>query len=98
MTARPKNPKTGTSDSSAPDLTDLVKGLNIIGRSLGALALRFAPSRPKSITDQSHFLRALGFDRNEIAGIIGTTPGTVSVRLAEGRTPRRRRKKTHGKN
>jgi len=97
MTAQRKKAEIETLVSSVPDLTHLVHRLTIIGRSLGALALRFAPSRPKTVGDRSRFLKSLGFSYNEIAGILGTTPKTVSVRLAEGHPRRPRKKKARGK-
>ncbi len=98
MTTKRKKAKIETSDSSIPDLTHLIHKLDIIGRSLGALALRFAPSRPKTIGERARFLRSLGISNNHIAGILGTTPNTVAVRLAEARPQGSRKKKDHGKN
>lgn len=72
-------------------LTPLAERLGTISKSLGVLALRLSPTRPKNSRERAHCLRGLGFDRNEIAGILGTTPETVSARLSEKKRRRRRR-------
>ncbi len=97
---RRKGTAPGDSVAQVPgaDVARLMDVLRVIARGLGAVALRLAPSKIKK-TDRSRiqFLQALGLDRNEIAGILGTTPATVSVRLSESRTRtsgRRRRRAT----
>ncbi len=83
---------TQTAEASTPNIGPLLEKLTVISRSLGALALRLAPTRLSTDKKRIHFLQAIGFDRHEIAGILGTTPGTVSVRLSEKPSPKRRRK------
>jgi CRP-like cAMP-binding protein len=76
---------------------ELVSVLRTVARSLGVVAVRMAPSRPRSDSDRMSFLKGLGFDRNDIAGILGTTPETVSSRLSEKRSKKVRRKRARGK-
>lgn len=86
------------SDQSTVVVPDEVgASLRLIGRSLAAIAVRFA--RPPLTTNKAriHYLQGLGFDRNDIAGILGTTPGTVSVELSVGRSVGRRRRKRSAK-
>ena len=59
--------------------------LQQIANTLGFLALRNSDYKDKSDTDQIIFLSNLGFDRNSVAAIVGTTPNTVSVRLSEAK-------------
>lgn len=69
-----------------------------ISRSLAAIALRLSRSSLKTDKERIHYLEGLGLDRNDIAGILGTTPGTVSVRLSEKRSSRTRSRSRRGKN
>lgn len=71
--------------------------LKAIGRSLAAMALRLARSQLKTNKARIHYLQGLGFDRNDIAGILGTTPGTVSVELSVRRSGKQRRRRKRGK-
>jgi hypothetical protein len=59
--------------------------LRQIANTLGFLALRTSDYKEKTDTEQILFLANLGFDRNSIAAIVGTTPNTVSVRLSEAK-------------
>lgn len=89
--------RTGEPDQMALVVPDEVgKSLKTIGRSLAAIALRLSHSGLKTDKARIHYLQGLGFDRNDIAGILGTSPATVSVRLSERRSrkeSRRRRKR-----
>jgi len=75
-----------------PDSRAILEKLTLISKSLGILALRFAPKRHKSNKERIHFLDALGFDRNEISAILSTTPGTVSVSLSMRKAHKQRGK------
>ena len=75
----------------------LVHSVNVISRSLAAIALRFSRIPPKN-APRIDYLNGLGLDRNEIAEMLGTTPGTVSVRLSQKHPRRAGRKKKRGKN
>lgn len=76
----------------------VASNLASISRSLAAIALRLSRSTLKTDKERIHYLKGLGLDRNDIAGILGTTPGTVSVRLSEKRSSRTRSRSRHGKN
>jgi len=76
---------------------DVAWSLGVISRSLAVIALRFSRSRLKSDKARVQYLKRFGFDRNDIAAILGTTPGTVSVRLSEKSSPKRARRKKRGK-
>jgi hypothetical protein len=79
------------------DLSEVTGILGAVSRSLGVLALRMAPSRPRNDTDRIKFLLGLGFDRNAIAGMLNINPRIVSVRLSEIRAGIRQRR-VRGKN
>ena len=68
-----------------------------IARSLAVIAMRMAPTRLKDQGPQILFLNAIGLDRNEIAGLLNTTPGTVSVTLSQKKIKSGKGKKRRGK-
>jgi hypothetical protein len=76
----------------APDFGSLERSLETISRSLAVIALQFSPVRRGTDTEKIHLLNALALDRHQIAGILGTTPPTVSTLLSRGlpKKPRRR--------
>lgn len=78
--------------------SEFYASLKAISRSLGAIALRLSRSQLKTDKVRIKYLQALGFDRNDIAGILDTTPATVSVRLSEHRSGKKDQRKKHGKN
>jgi len=78
------------------DAIAILNRLVLISRTLGTIALRFAPSRPRTLSERAHFLGALGFDRNEVAAILTTTAASVSVRLSERRAGKRKKRKPRG--
>jgi len=59
--------------------------LRQIANTLGFLAIRTSEYKDKTDTEQILFLADLGFDRYSIAGIVGTTANTVSVRISEAK-------------
>lgn len=70
----------------------IVHSLDVISRTFAAIALRLSRIPPKN-AQRIDYLGGLGLDRNEIAEMLATTPGTVSVRLSQKRPRRTRRKK-----
>lgn len=68
-----------------------------IGRSLGAIAMRLSRSQLDSDAARIIYLHGLGFDRNDIAEMLGISPATVSVRISESRTGKKNRRKKRGK-
>ncbi len=90
--------KKGDSDEVTVVVPDEIgTSLKAIGRCLAAIALRVSRSQLKTDKARIHYLQGLGFDRNDIAGILGTTPATVSVRLSERRSGQGSRRKKRGK-
>jgi hypothetical protein len=84
--AKRNRTKSARSEVGAPELASQgSKALAQIANTLGFLALRTSDYKDKSDTEQIIFLANLGFDRNSIAAIVGTTPSTVSVRLSEAK-------------
>lgn len=75
---------------------ELLRPLTAIALSLGALAVRLGPVRPKTDHERVRLLRGFGFTNAEVAAILDTTPNTVAVRLSEGKKKARRR--ARGKN
>ena len=55
--------------------------LAVIGRSLAFLCLTNANLRDKDLATQANFLITLGLSRKEIAGLLGTTEGSLKVSL-----------------
>jgi len=73
------------------------RSLEQIAKCLGYLVLHTEQLKGKPNSDLIPILASLGFDRNSVADILQTTPGTVSVRLSKLKaksagkgTPRRR--------
>lgn len=90
-------PGTDTANADAFQ-TDLLQTLSVIARSLSAIALRLSRSQFQNDGQRMRFLASFGLDRSAIAGILGTTSKTVSSRLSERPTKRRRpRKPRRGK-
>lgn len=75
------------------NLNVLVEKLAIVAKSLGVIALRFSPVHRKTETDKIYFLEDLGFDKNGIANILGTTTPTVNARLWERHSTEKKGKK-----
>lgn len=74
------------------DLAALTSALNVIGRSLAAIALRLDPLRRTVDSERAYFLEGLGLDWKAIAGVLGIKPEAARARLSEGRRiPRARR-------
>lgn len=68
-----------------PSFERLLPPLHQIANCLGLQSLESPIIKGKTDTDKILFLSSLGFDRNAIAAIIGTTPATVSVRQSEAK-------------
>jgi len=87
--AKSKQKKASSKKTAAtPGSTHIVAesaSLRQIANTLGFLALRTSDYKDKTDTEQILFLANLGFDRNSVAAIVGTTPNTVSVRLSEAK-------------
>jgi hypothetical protein len=75
---------------------ELLGTLSAISGSLGAIALRLAPSRQKlkNQGDQIRYLGKLGHGKKAIAAILATTEATVGSRLTEKKTAKKTAKKT----
>ena len=74
------------------DLASIASALNVIGRSLAAIALRLDPLRRTGDAERAYFLEGLGLDGKVIAGLLGIKPEAARARLSEGRkAPRARR-------
>jgi len=73
-------------DRSSPTLSDISDQLSQLTR-LVALSV----IADKKQRDQILILARAGLDRHEIAEVLGTTPGTVSVELSILKKHRRRR-------
>jgi len=82
-----KTHQSASGHSSAADSASLKQ----IANTLGFLALHTSNYKDKPDTDQIIFLSNLGFDRNSIAAMVGTTPNTVSVRLSEAKAQQAKR-------
>jgi hypothetical protein len=88
-TTKPNKKKTSTKPTPSQTVDQVINSstsLQQIANTLGFLALRTSDYKNKSDTEQIIFLANLGFGRNSIAAIVGTTPSTVSVRLSEAKS------------
>ena len=82
--AAKKNADESKPPGNSVELDDLLGRLATISRSLGFIALRMSPVRREKQGPQIHFLNSMGFDRHDIAAMLGTTVNTVSVALSTG--------------
>ena len=73
----------GNGDRPNAELTTIASALTQIARCLGVLVTQTDMMSAKPKTDVIPVLSSLGFDRNDIASILQTTPGTVSVTLSQ---------------
>ncbi len=65
------------------DLSEVIRILGVISRTLGVLAIRHSHTRSKTEGERVFFLDSLGFDRNEIAATLSGDPNTISVHLSQ---------------
>lgn len=75
----------------AKSLQQLTATTQQIANCLGFLTIRFSHYRKKPKQEGMQFLHSLGFDRHAIAAILDSTPGAVSARLSELRSPKKRK-------
>jgi len=87
-------PKRSAKSQSPTRLSkDISKSLQQIANCLGYIVVHTSEMKDKNDADKIPIFYNLGFDRFHIASVLGTTPGTVSVRLSElGLTKRRKNK------
>lgn len=57
----------------------------VIARSLAFLALHQAGLREKDLATQGRFLESLGLSRREAAGLLGTSPASLTELLRQAR-------------
>jgi hypothetical protein len=75
------------------DINKLVEAVRVMASGLAGIAIRVGPLREKDDRERIHSLILQGFTRAETAGILGTTPETVRVRMHDiARTGRRRKR------
>jgi len=88
--ARARAASTSEENQEQPiDIRGLTAAVRGVACSIAAIAVRVGPLRGKLDNERIPSLGLLGFSRDEIAGILGTTPETVRVRLSEARRSRR---------
>jgi len=99
MAAKRRKPEAKASQGTQVDLAPLLDRLTTISRSLGVLALRLLRKRRPVKTDKqrSHILKRLGFDNQDIAGILAVPPSSVRAYFSKKRPGRRRKRKPRGK-
>ena len=73
-------PKKGT--PRVGEIRSLVVPMQQIANCLGYLVIKNEQFKDLTDNDLIPVLWRLGFDRNDIAAILDTTPGTVSVRIS----------------
>jgi len=85
-------------DLPKTELSEVIRILSIISRTLGVLAVRLSHARPKTEGERVFFLDSLGFDRNEIAAILAGDPKTISVHLSQQKKPKKEKRPKRVKN
>jgi hypothetical protein len=75
-------------------VTSLAPVLRQVANCMGYIVLQMSDYKDKADTERIPFLGRLGFHRNDIAGILGTTPGTVSKQLSITKASERGKKRT----
>lgn len=83
--AKPKTKKMEVSEVSPGERDQLVQRLTLISRSLGLIALRFAPEKPTTDKERIFLLKAMGFETSDIVAILDIPVQTVYNRLSEER-------------
>lgn len=92
-----RNRQLANKNQNPLDFSEISPHLASISKSFAVIAMRLSPTKPTSVAERAKFLRGLGFETGDIAKILGTTPGTVSVKLSESKNSGKRRKRS-GKN
>lgn len=98
MVSKIQNISKQNKDMPPSDLKIIEEKLSVLSRALGVISLRLSIKRPKDDKGRILFLHKLGYDAHDIAAILNTTPGTVSVRLSEEKKKRNKRRNRRGKN
>ena len=80
---------TDAGGSPVLDLNPLVTPLHVIAQSFAVIALRLAPSRPKTVGDRARFLGGLGLSNEEIARLLDSTPRSIGELLSRARRNQR---------
>lgn len=86
------SPKTKESQQKPEPTNALGASIDRLARSLAVLAVYSSPYKDKPDTQRIPFLAALGFEKDDIAAILDTTPGTVKKQLSLTRTGQRVKK------
>ncbi len=92
-----RNRQSANETQNPLDLSEISSHLASISKSFAVIAMRLSPTKPASVAERAKFLSGLGLETRDIAKILGTTPGTVSVKLSEAKNSGKRRKRS-GKN
>jgi hypothetical protein len=67
-----------------------IRELKPIARSLAMIAMRLSTTRRLTeIGEKATFLKGLGFDNEEIAGMVGSTAESIRVNFAKKKKPRK---------
>jgi len=77
------------------DLEPEVKWLSVIGKSLAFVAMKDAEV-PKKIGVQAKFLASMGLDKDDIAGLLKSSPESIRVLLIQARGSSRGKRKKKG--
>jgi CRP-like cAMP-binding protein len=73
------------------------KWIPVIARSLAYLCTQVGELKDKGLTEQAAFLEAAGVDRKDVAGMLGTTYGSISELLSKAKRGKKGDKKKNGK-
>lgn len=73
------------------------KWIPVIARSLAYLCVQVGELKDKGLTEQAAFLEAAGVDRKDVAAMLGTTYGSISVLLSNVKRGKKGDKKKNAK-
>lgn len=70
------------------------KWIPVVARSLAYLCVQVGELKDKSLADKAAFLEAAGVDREDVAGMLGTTYGSISVLLSKAKRKKKGEKQS----
>lgn len=65
---------------------EIASQLKIVSNALGILCVTSEPIASQSLGIQARLLKSIGFENAQIAELLGSTPNSIGVRLAETKT------------
>lgn len=73
------------------------KWIPVIARSLAFLCVQVGELKEKGLSEKASFLEAAGVDRKDVAGMLGTTYGSITETLSKAKRDKKGDKKKNAK-